>query len=81
MTPERDRLRKAGKAYGNYLRFTGLGLTMMGIILAFTFLGWWLDGRLHWRFPLFTLLLSLCGIAGAMVYLLKETGRKEDGGT
>lgn len=74
--PEPDRLRKAGKAYGNYLRFTGLGLTMMGIILAFTFLGWWLDGLLAWRVPVLTLVLSLLGVAGAMLYLFKETGRK-----
>ncbi len=28
-----------------YLRFTGMGLTMMGIILAFTFAGHWFRWR------------------------------------
>jgi hypothetical protein len=59
-----------------YLRFVGLGLTMMGIILAFTFAGMWLDGLLQWAFPLFTVLLSLFGIVGAMLHLFRTTGRK-----
>ncbi len=62
--------------YASYLRFMGLGLTMMGIILAFTFAGWWIDGQVAWRFPLFTILLALLGITGAMLHLFKETGRK-----
>ncbi len=68
-----DDLKKARKGYDNYLRYTGLGFTMLGIVLAFTFGGWWLDRQLHWPFPVFTLVLSLAGIAGAMMYLFKET--------
>lgn len=71
-----DDLHKARKGYDNYLRFTGLGFTMLGIVLVFTFGGWWLDRQVHWPFPVFTLTLSLLGIAGAMVYLFKETGRR-----
>lgn len=73
-TPED--LRKARKGYDNYLRYTGLGFTMLGIVLAFTFGGWWLDKQLHWPFPVLTLALSLLGITGAMIYLFKETGRR-----
>lgn len=68
-----DELKKARKGYDNYLRYTGLGFTMLGIVLAFTFGGWWVDKQLNWDFPLFTLVLSLLGITGAMVYLFKET--------
>ncbi|MBK6341604.1 MAG: AtpZ/AtpI family protein [Flavobacteriales bacterium] len=68
-----DDLKKARKGYDNYMRYTGLGFTMLGIVLAFTFGGWWLDRQLHWPFPVFTLVLSLAGIAGAMMYLFKET--------
>jgi uncharacterized membrane protein YeaQ/YmgE (transglycosylase-associated protein family) len=53
-----------------------MGLTMMGIILAFTFAGHWLDGLLGWRIPVLTIVLALTGIVGAMLYLFKETGRK-----
>ncbi|MBK9175307.1 MAG: AtpZ/AtpI family protein [Flavobacteriales bacterium] len=71
-----DDLRKARKGYDNYLRYTGLGFTMLGIVLAFTFGGWWLDKQVRWPFPVFTLVLSLLGITGAMLYLFKETGRR-----
>jgi hypothetical protein len=71
-----DDLKKARTGYNNYLRYTGLGFTMLGIVLAFTFGGWWLDQQFHWPFPVFTLVLSLTGIAGSMVYLFKETGRR-----
>lgn len=72
----KDDLRKAKKGYDNYLRYSGLGLQMAGVILVCVLGGCWLDGWLAWEFPLFTLLGSLLGITGAMVFLFKETGRK-----
>ncbi len=64
------------KGSQDYLRFTGLGLSMVGIILGSCLLGWWLDKQLEWKFPVFTLAFSLLGIVGAMLHLFKETGRK-----
>ena len=71
-----DELDKARRRYQDYLRFSALGLQMMGIILAGLLGGWWLDRQLGWKFPAATLGLSLLGIVGAMVFLFKETGRK-----
>ncbi len=68
--------RKVQRDYNGYLRYTGLGLTMALVIGLFTFAGWWLDGQLHWKYPVLTIVLSLLGIAGAMVYLFKETKSK-----
>lgn len=68
--------KKKEAPYAAYLRLTGLGLSMMGIVLGFTFLGYWLDGLLNWRFPILTLILALAGVAGAMLHLFKETGKK-----
>jgi F0F1-type ATP synthase assembly protein I len=73
--PDKKDLQKAKSGYNNYLRYTGLGFTMIGVILAFTFGGWWLDKQLAWKFPVFTIVLSLLGIVASMVYLFKETGR------
>lgn len=69
--------RPVRNAYATYLRFMGLGLTMAGIIIAFTFLGWWLDGLLEWKIPVLTIVLSLLGVVGAMFHLFRETGRKD----
>jgi hypothetical protein len=68
--------REAGRGASDYLRYTGLGFSMMGIILGSFLLGWWLDGLLKWRVPVLTLVLSLLGVAGAMMHLFRETGRK-----
>ncbi|HRD53389.1 MAG TPA: AtpZ/AtpI family protein [Flavobacteriales bacterium] len=68
--------RKSHKGVEGYLRYTGLGITMLGIVLAFIFGGRWLDQQLHWRFPVFTLTGSLLGVAGAMLHLFRETGRR-----
>ena len=68
--------RPATKAYGEYLRFMGLGLTMAGIVLGSTFLGWWLDRSINWRLPVLTIVLALLGVVGAMLYLFKETGKR-----
>ena len=72
---EQDDLRRARRGYENYLRYTGLGFTMIGIVLAFTFAGWWLDRQVQWATPVFTIGLSMLGVAGAMLYLFKETRR------
>lgn len=68
--------RPSRNAYAAYLRFMGIGLTMAGIVAAFTFLGKWLDGMVGWRLPVLTILLALLGVGGAMMHLFRETGRK-----
>lgn len=72
----RDTVKKVRSGYNSYLRFTGLGFTMIGIILVFCFGGYWLDGLIGWKYPVLTIVLSMLGIAGSLVYLFKETGRK-----
>lgn len=74
--PAKDRRKQITKGTQDYLRFTGLGLSMAGIILGSCLGGWWIDKQLHWKFPVFTLVFSLLGIVGAMLHLFKETGRK-----
>lgn len=77
MNPRKDGpLDKARSGYNSYLRYTGLGFTMIGIILAFSFGGWWLDRTIGWKYPVLTIVLSLLGIAASMVHLFRETGRR-----
>ena len=60
----------------NYLRYSGLGFQMMGVIFAGAYGGHLIDGRTGWRIPVFTIALSLGGIAVAMVLLFRETRQK-----
>lgn len=64
---------KVPKGAREYLRYTGLGLTMAGTVGAFTWLGHWLDGFTGWRVPVLTIAGALFGVAGAMVYLFRAT--------
>lgn len=57
----------------DYMRYSGIGLTMAGLVAAFTFLGHWIDGLTGWRFPLFTLLGAITGVSGAMHHLFRAT--------
>jgi preprotein translocase subunit Sss1 len=75
MSSERSPKKKEAPSAA-FLRLTGLGLSMVGIILGFTFLGYWLDGLLKFQFPILTLILALVGVVGAMLHLFKETGKK-----
>ncbi len=35
-------------------------------------LGIWIDKQLHWKFPLFTVVLSLAGVFGAMYSIIRK---------
>ncbi len=70
------KIKKTNERAQNYVRYSAVGFQMMGIILVGVFGGYYLDRYLGWKFPLFTLLLSLLSIAAAMYFLFKETGRK-----
>lgn len=55
-----------------YLRYTGLAFQ----ILAAIFLGIWGGYKLDWwlglKYPIFTIVLSLAALLGAMFYLIKS---------
>lgn len=64
---------KPRKVHEGYLRYTGLGFTMVGVVVGFTFLGHWLDGVIGWEWPMLTVLMALFGVVAAMIHLFKET--------
>ncbi|HEX2617383.1 MAG TPA: AtpZ/AtpI family protein [Flavobacteriales bacterium] len=75
--PTKPDLDKAQKQVKSYLHYSGIGFQMAATIGLGAFAGWWIDKQLHWGFPLFTLVLSLGGVAAAIYFLIKETGRKD----
>ncbi len=63
------------KGANSYLRFSALAFQMLGVIAAFTYLGYKLD---EWKgsvIPVYTLVLSLISIA-ASVYLFIRSAIK-----
>ena len=68
--PRKNRL----DAYG---RFSGLGIQMLILIFAGTFGGLKLDKSLRFKFPLFTIILSLLAVAVAIWLVVKDFSKKK----
>jgi F0F1-type ATP synthase assembly protein I len=60
------------KKTSSFLRFTSLAMQMMLTMVVFTFSGFYLDKWLGLEFPIFTLILTLAGIAAALYSVLKN---------
>jgi len=59
-----------------YAKYSTLGFQMVAIILAGAFGGKALDSWLNWSFPVFTLVLTLLCVAGAVFYGMRELFKK-----
>jgi F0F1-type ATP synthase assembly protein I len=58
--------------WGNYGKYSGMAFQMIFIILIGTFLGKFLDSRLEFRQPTFTVAFALISIGIALYIVLKE---------
>jgi len=55
-----------------YLRFTSVGVQMGAVIAIFTWLGTYLDKKQANDTPVWTIVLSLFGVAGSLYLVIKE---------
>jgi ATP synthase protein I len=55
-----------------WVKFTQMGLQMALTIGLFTYLGYWLDGKLGNKNPIFTLILSLLSIGVALYNVIRQ---------
>jgi len=55
-----------------YAKYSTLGFQMIAIILIGAFGGKALDSWLNWDFPVFTLVLTLLCVTGAVIYGMRE---------
>lgn len=60
-----------------YLKFAGMGIQMVVIIVLFTFFGYWIDGKLVLETPWFTAALSLVGVFVAIYLMIKQLPKSE----
>lgn len=73
MTAPKPRRSLIPEGTKDYMRYSGIGLTMAGCVAVCTLLGRWLDGSTGWRVPVCTIAGALIGVAGAMLYLFRTT--------
>lgn len=65
------------KALNDYVKYSGIGFQMLGIILIGVFVGRKLDEWIGTKFPLFTLIFTLGSVGLAMFVVIREvTGKK-----
>jgi F0F1-type ATP synthase assembly protein I len=67
---------KKNDAIKDIAPFLNLGLQMAITIGAFALLGWWIDGKFNYT-PIFTLILSLLGIAVALFTFIRTVIKNE----
>ncbi len=63
---------KKGNKTNAYIRFSSMGLQMGVIIAFFTWLGTYLDKKQMNETPVWTIVLSLLGVTGALYLVIKE---------
>jgi len=63
---------KLPSSLNTYAKYSSLAFQMMFIILAGVFGGMELDKWLGWKFPVFTLVLSVLGVILAIYYAIKD---------
>lgn len=63
---------KSGDYLNAYARYSSLAFQMLFIILAGVFGGLKLDEWLQWRFPVFTVILSVLAVVLAIYYAIKD---------
>ena len=55
----------------NTMRYLGLAGQMMGMLAAATWLGWFIDKKTTWNFPLFIIILPVLILAYSLWKLVK----------
>lgn len=54
-----------------YLRYSGLGFQMIFTIGLFTYAGIWIDDYWQLSSPIFTIILSLLGVMGSLIVVVR----------
>jgi hypothetical protein len=67
---------KPGDYLNAYARYSSLAFQMLFIILAGVFGGIKLDEWLQWKFPVFTVILSLLAVVLSIYYAVKDFLKK-----
>jgi F0F1-type ATP synthase assembly protein I len=64
--------KKEKNSFKAYAKYSNIAIQMIVIIVFGTFAGFKLDGYLHLKFPIFTLVLALGSVALAIYITIKD---------
>ncbi|HEV7231879.1 MAG TPA: AtpZ/AtpI family protein [Bacteroidia bacterium] len=77
MQPQQTEQPKKKQQSTDFIKYSAMGLQMAAIMGGCAFLGHWLDGLTGWKFPAFTLFLSLFGVFAALWYFIRDFIKKK----
>jgi hypothetical protein len=55
-----------------YAKYSSMAIQMAVIILIGVFGGHYLDVLIQWKFPVFTVILSICSVFGSIYLIVKD---------
>jgi len=67
-----EKTKRTRNRFSTYAKYSGLAIQMMAIIAGGTYGGFRLDKFLGWKFPVFTVVLSLLSVGVAIWYAVKD---------
>lgn len=70
-------MKKQKLPLNDYARYSSIALQMLVIIALGVVGGYFLDKWIGWRFPVFTLLLSIVSVAAAIYIVIKDFLKKK----
>jgi Na+/glutamate symporter len=71
--PKKNKLKK----YLDTNKYASLATQMFVSIALMVYLGWWIDKKLNWKFPLFTISLPFITIVGILVKIIIESNNSK----
>ncbi len=69
---DQKNLNQKKQKFTDYARYTSIASQMIITMLAGVFGGMWLDKQLHWKFPVFTLVLTIVSVILSIYFAIKD---------
>jgi F0F1-type ATP synthase assembly protein I len=60
------------KQANSYLKYSGIGIQLIAIVLIFTYLGFWIDQHFAIQKPIFSILLAFLSVVLGIVLLMRQ---------
>ncbi len=65
-------LQKSKKKFDDFIRYSNLAFEMIAIMAVGTGAGWAIDHWLEFKFPIFTLVLMVLSVIGAIYHVVRK---------
>ena len=65
------------KLNNNYLKYSGIGLQLLIIVVGGTYAGFWIDDHYHNQKPVFSVLMGFVSVVAGIYFTVKQLLKKE----